>query len=119
VGATRLLGLQGLRMEDALRGGFATAAGESPDLSRPIDAVYGAIAAPLDLRAPHQSLRIEQGGFSDAVVWNPGEEAAAHMADIGPGEARHFLCVEAAQVQTPVLLEPGQSWSGFQVLRIV
>ena len=53
------------------------------------------------------------------MVWNPGEEAAARMADIGPGEARHFLCVEAAQVQTPVLLEPGQSWSGFQVLRIV
>jgi glucose-6-phosphate 1-epimerase len=119
VGATRLLGLQGHGLEDALRHAFSTAAGESPDLSRPIDSVYHGIAAPLELRAPEHSLRIEQSGFADAVVWNPGEEAAASIGDIGPGEARQFICVEAAQVQTPVLLKPGQSWSGSQVLRVL
>ncbi|KQT14196.1 D-hexose-6-phosphate mutarotase [Ramlibacter sp. Leaf400] len=118
VGATRLLGLQGLRLEDALRHEFSTAAGESPDLSRPIDSVYHGITAPLELQGPGASLRIEQDGFADAVVWNPGDEAAAAIGDIGPGEARRFLCVEAAQVQTPVLVEPGQAWSGSQVLRL-
>lgn len=119
VGATRLIGLEGLRREDALRHEFSTAAGESPDLSRPIDSVYHGITAPLQLRGPGPSLRIEQDGFADAVVWNPGDEAAAAIGDIGPGEARHFLCVEAAQVQTSVLLAPGQAWSGSQVLRVL
>jgi glucose-6-phosphate 1-epimerase len=118
VGATRLLGLQGLRVEDTLRHEFLTVAEESPNLSAPIDSVYQGAGSPLELQAPNGSLRIEQSGFADAVVWNPGDEAAAKIDDIGPGEARHFLCVEAAQVERPVLLEPGQSWSGSQVLRI-
>jgi glucose-6-phosphate 1-epimerase len=119
VGATRLLGLQGLHMEDALQGTFTTARGESPDLTRPIDSVFHGVAGPLELRAPSGSLHIEQSGFADAVVWNPGEQAASGMADIGAGEAPRFLCVEAGQVRTAVQLEPGQAWSGSQVLRIL
>lgn len=116
VGATRLLGLQGSPVEDTLRDVFGTSEVESPDLSQPIDNVYHGIGAPLELHGPGSVLRIEQGGFADAVVWNPGEPAAAGIADIGTGQARQFLCVEAAQVQAPVRLAPGQSWSGSQRL---
>jgi glucose-6-phosphate 1-epimerase len=119
VGATRLLGLQGLRVEDTLRHAFFTVAEESPNLSEPIDSVYQGAGSLLEMQAPSGSLRIEQSGFPDTVVWNPGEAAAAKIDDIGPGEASHFLCVEAAQVERPVLLEAGQSWSGSQVLRIL
>jgi glucose-6-phosphate 1-epimerase len=119
VRATRLLGLRGLRVEDTLRHAFSTVSEHSPDLSQPIDSVYQALSAPLELRAPDGSLRIEQRGFADAVVWNPGEDAAAKLDDIGAGEWSRFLCVEAAQVEHPLMLEPGQSWSGSQVLRIL
>ncbi|TFZ04529.1 D-hexose-6-phosphate mutarotase [Ramlibacter rhizophilus] len=116
--ATRLLGLEGLRVEDMLCRTFTTSLRDSPDLSHPIDSVYHDVTGPLELRDLRQCVRIEQSGFADAVVWNPGEVAAARIADIGPGEEREFLCVEAAQVQSPVLLEAGQSWLGRQVLRI-
>lgn len=41
-------------------------------------------------------------GADSTVVWNPGEEAAAPMSDIGDGEWSDFLCVE------PALLGEGQ-----------
>jgi glucose-6-phosphate 1-epimerase len=33
-----------------------------------------------------------------------------------PGGFRHMLCVEAAVIETPVHLAPGESWWGRQTL---
>lgn len=63
-------------------------------------------------------LRIEAEGFADTVVWNPGAELAAGMGDLGAGEYRRFVCIEAAQVLKPVRLDPGASWSGAQILSV-
>ena len=38
------------------------------------------------------------------------------MADLAPGGHRRFVCVEAAQVLRPVRLEPGEAWTGAQIL---
>ncbi|WP_164470415.1 D-hexose-6-phosphate mutarotase [Corynebacterium pseudopelargi] len=35
-------------------------------------------------------------GADATVVWNPGEQQAAAIEDIGPGEWRNFVCVEPA-----------------------
>lgn len=51
-------------------------------------------------------------GADSTVVWNPGEEAAAPMADIGEGEWSDFLCVEPALLgedQQGVELGDGES----------
>lgn len=53
-------------------------------------------------------------GFADRVVWNPGPDAA--LADVPPGGAGGFVCVEAAQL-APVTVAPGGTWTGTQTLR--
>lgn len=118
VRTTRLLGLQGVRVEDALQGTFGTATGESPDLAQPIDSVFEDATAPLTLVAPAGTYGITKEGFADVVVWNPGEAAAPRFEDIGPGESNSFVCVEAAQAAKPVVLQPGQSWFGQQRIRV-
>lgn len=37
-------------------------------------------------------------GADHTVVWNPGEEKAATMPDVGPDEWRQFVCVEPAKL---------------------
>ena len=110
-----LAGLENHEFEDALaRGILRRDAG--PDLSRPLDRVYGNVQRPLLLRDAGSTLHIAQQGFADVVVWNPGADGAAKLADMPPGDHRHMLCVEAAQVVTPIRLEPGEAWVGSQTL---
>ncbi|MFD8984598.1 D-hexose-6-phosphate mutarotase [Streptomyces sp. NPDC059564] len=45
---------------------------------------------------------------SDVVVWNPGAELAAGMADLTDDDHRRFLCVETGRVSTPLESEPGR-----------
>ena len=61
-------------------------------------------------------MSIDPEGFRDAVVWNPGRERAAALADLDPGGERHFVCIEAAAVQEPVTLGPRRRWMGSQTL---
>jgi glucose-6-phosphate 1-epimerase len=53
-------------------------------------------------------------GFPDAVIWNPGAERGAALKDLEPDGFRRMLCVEAAVVETPVLLPAGKRWTGAQ-----
>ena len=45
------------------------------------------------------------------MVWNPWEERAGQMGDLGRDNWRGFLCVEAGQCVEPVSLGPGREWS--------
>lgn len=59
-----------------------------------------------------RSIIVEGTGHDSTVVWNPGAQRAAEMADIGPGEWRQFLCVEPALLgadQQGVQVPPGES----------
>ena len=64
---------------------------------------------------PHSERVLAQEGFTDTVVWNPGREKAAAMPDLGEGY-RAMLCVEAAAVEPPVRLRPGERWEGVQAV---
>ncbi len=57
-----------------------------------------------------------QTGFPDVVVWNVGRELGARMSDLGDGEWKSYVCIEAATVHTPTVLERTQSWRGSQTL---
>src|SRR5450830_853086 len=70
----------------------------------------------LTLREPQRELAIETTNFPDVVIWKPGAEKAAELKDMEPGGERRMLCIEAAVVQMPVVLEPGRRWSGTQTL---
>ena len=66
------------------------------------------------------STRLTQSAsLSETVVWNPGVERCAALNDLPPDGYRHMLCVEAACINTPVMLAPGQSWSGWQALDVL
>jgi len=115
--AARLRGLRGLRYRDTARGGAE--AFETQDELRvtgEVDRIYFDAPSALDLSEPSGGLRIESSGFHDAVVWNPGAERAAALADLDEEGWRHFLCVEAAVIGAPPRLEPGQRWRGTQKL---
>jgi glucose-6-phosphate 1-epimerase len=66
-----------------------------------------------------RQIAIHQQGFSDVVVWNPGEALCATLPDMTPQGYRNMLCIEAAQLSHPVHLDPGQRWIGSQSLQLL
>ncbi len=62
---------------------------------------------------------LKKEGLPDAVVWNPWEKKARAMVDFGDEEYKHMLCVEAAAVEKPITLKPGEEWRGRQELSAV
>ncbi|MDT9000050.1 D-hexose-6-phosphate mutarotase [Paucibacter sp. APW11] len=59
-------------------------------------------------------LQIRQQGFDDAVLWNPGAAKCAQLADMPPEGYRQMLCIEAAAIERPVDVAPGETWAGLQ-----
>lgn len=54
-----------------------------------------------------RTIRISKRGSPQTVVWNPGPEKAAAMADLGDGQWRQLVCVEAVVLQSEPLY-PGR-----------
>ncbi len=61
-------------------------------------------------------LDLETEGFGDWVVWNPWVELTAAQTDMEPEDYRRMLCVEAARIADPVMLNPGERWTGMQTM---
>lgn len=90
--------------EDALR------------IDRPLDRVYYDATGDRILEESGRKLRISAQGMPDTVVWNPGPERCATIADLPDDAWRHFVCIEAAAVEQPISLAPGETWRGIQRL---
>jgi glucose-6-phosphate 1-epimerase len=117
VGDVELVGLRGARYrESSAPTVLITDDAETLRPMREVDRVYVDAPHRLVLRERRRALGIEATGFPDVVVWNPGTAAAARLTDMEPGGERRMLCVEAAAVQTPVILAPSQRWRGEQRL---
>ncbi|SEK77482.1 glucose-6-phosphate 1-epimerase [Roseateles sp. YR242] len=114
-----LQGLSGLAYWDSVENRAHT---QHEDLLRldgsELDRIYMSVKDELMLRDTDRRLRVSQQGFSDVVVWNPGEEKGAAFSDMPADGYRQMLCVEAAQVLHPVELAPGESWAAMQVLEL-
>lgn len=100
-----------LRVDDARE---VTASGE-------VDRVY--LNTPPQLRvhdrANGRTFRVQSTGFADTVVWNPWASGAAKLDDMEDEEYLEMICVEAAQVGSPVTLEPGAGWTGVQRIQVI
>ena len=94
------------------------------------DSVYQAAPGALQMHQMHQihqmhegsahTLTVEQSAScASTVVWNPGAALGARLADMPAGGHAHMLCIEAAQIDTPVHLPPGTVWTGWQRLSAV
>lgn len=85
-----------------------------------LDRIYfGVKERPLVVTEDRRQVVITQQGFDDAVVWNPGPERCARLADMPPEGWSEMLCVEAATIGRPVELPPGESWVGRQSLALL
>jgi len=118
IAVARLSGLDGRPGWDALTDRRAPQSGDLR-FDGEFDRVFSAAPTPLALHDGTGVLQIAQSAsFADTVVWNPGAAKCAAMADMAPDSYRRMLCVEAAQVEQPVPLAPGQSWTGWQRLSL-
>lgn len=84
-----------------------------------LDRIYFGVDRELVLAEDGRRLSIAQQGFEDAVVWNPGPERCAKLADMPPEGWKEMLCIEAATVGRPVELPAGESWVGRQSLQLL
>lgn len=63
----------------------------------PVDRVYHAIDNTISISGS-PSIEITHSNCPSVVVWNPGSEAAAKIADIGEGQEQFYICVERGAV---------------------
>ncbi|KAJ0744754.1 putative glucose-6-phosphate 1-epimerase [Helianthus annuus] len=98
-----------------------TEQGDSLTFESEVDRIY--LSTPTKIAVmDHEKKRtflIRKDGLPDAVVWNPWDKKAKAMADFGDDEYKHMLCVEAAAVEKPITLKPGEEWRGRQELSVV
>lgn len=80
-------------------------------ISGKLDKVYEDIGGTIVLDTGSGVLKLEQKGFADAVVWNPGAADAAALADMADDEYQRFVCIEPAAL-SPQPLQPGAVWRG-------
>lgn len=115
-----LAGLHGCRYADQTLPPPAAQRRQSQELlgfAGEIDRIYPQAPAALILTHGRQRLALQQRGFADTVVWNPGAAKAAALGDLAPGGYRQFVCIEAAAVLTALQLGAGQTWEGVQRLQ--
>lgn len=114
---TRLAGLYGARYLDSLTGLEQRQEMDPISFVGEVDRIYFDAAEPVIVTSPNGRLNIESAGFDDLVVWNPGPDKGASIADLPAQGWRHLLCVEAACIGRPVRLAPGSEWSARQSLQ--
>ncbi len=103
-------GLDGTAYLDNNAGNSEKRQAGSVAISGPTDNAYLAITMPLTLHDPLAGRRLQtfKSGSRTTVVWNPWQEAAAALADLGDEEWRTMCCVEAANILSDaVTLAPG------------
>ena len=117
----QLEGLEGLARWDAVRDVHVIQQ-QAVRFDGEYDSVFAPVQQPLLLRDADSgfALRIENSAnWGNVVVWNPGAAKCATLADMPPDGFAQMLCIEAAQIDTPVTLAAGARWTGGQHLALV
>lgn len=110
-----ITGLRNIRYLDKLEDNVVcTETNERLQIDRPLDRVYYNTVGERTMEEGGRRLRISTQGMADTVIWNPGPERCAGIADLPDDAWQHFVCIEAAAVDHPVSLAPGATWRGVQ-----
>lgn len=112
IDTVEVLGLEGCGFVDKLPGAPARGGPAHQPLRfhGRLDRIYQPAPQRLQLlgAAGGRSLNLRSEGSRTAVVWNPGAELAASMADLGPDTHHRFVCVETANAgDERITLPPG------------
>ncbi|WP_291010805.1 D-hexose-6-phosphate mutarotase [Hydrogenophaga sp.] len=104
---TQLLGLGGTRYLDNAASAHGVEREQVGDVSfeDEVDRVYQAVPPELNLvdGRLQRRIHIRAEGSRTAVVWNPGDNVAARLSDLAPGDHRRFVCVETANAGDEVV----------------
>ena len=90
-------------------------------IASPTDSAYINTDSAVDLLDPkiHRRIRLQKKNSLTTVVWNPWRDGAAGLKDLGDGEWKQFLCVEASNILgAAVNLDPGQEHKMTAVLSV-
>jgi glucose-6-phosphate 1-epimerase len=69
------------------------------------------------LNTANATLRLEQQGFEQWVVWNPGQADAAALSDLADEEYQRFVCIEPARIHQQQLAA-GATWTGKHTITV-
>ncbi len=121
VGTVRLQGLDGTRFLDNTAANKEKTQSGDATIGSQTDNAYINTTNAVDLLDPMmcRRIRLEKAHSSTTVVWNPWQEAASKLRDLGEGEWKQFLCVEASNIiGAAVTLAPGQEHTMSATLRL-
>ncbi|XP_027340685.1 putative glucose-6-phosphate 1-epimerase [Abrus precatorius] len=122
ISEVRVEGLETLDYLDNLHNKeLFTEQGDALTFESEVDRVYldsGNGVAVLD-HERKRTFEIRKEGLPDVVVWNPWEKKSKSIADLGDEEYKHMLCVDGAAIEKPVMLKPGEEWTGHLELSVV
>ncbi|GAB4861642.1 hypothetical protein Ancab_036894 [Ancistrocladus abbreviatus] len=122
ISEVRIEGLETLDYLDNLsEGERCTEQGDALTFESEVDRAYlsspNAIAV-ID-HGKKRTFVIRKEGLPDVVVWNPWDKKSKSMLDFGDEEYKEMLCVDGAVVERPVMLRPGEEWTGRLELSVV
>jgi len=106
----RVRGLDGVTYLDNTDGNRAKVQSGEVIFTSATDNAYLDTYAPLELVDPTlgRVIRTEKQGSATTVVWNPWQQGASTLADLGDEEWRVMACVEASNILgAAVYLDPG------------
>jgi glucose-6-phosphate 1-epimerase len=81
-----------------------------------VDRIYWGVPGTITLHDGEDTIQVTAEGYPDAVVWNPGPDKSAALADMAADDYRHMLCIESAAIGQAVTLAPMMDWRGTQHL---
>jgi len=121
VEAVRLQGLDGTRFLDNTDSNMEKTQLGDVTIASQTDNAYIKTQNAVDLLDPkmRRRIRLQKANSSTTVVWNPWQEGASRLRDLGEGEWKQFLCVEASNIMgAAVTLAPGQEHTMSVVLSV-
>ena len=117
----RVEGLKGTKYLDSLkkREKFDET-GDAVTFAEEVDRIYLATPDALQIVDPTggKTVTLAKTGLPDAVVWNPWVDKSRATGDLGDEDYKEMVCVEAAAIDTPVVVHAGETWTCRQKLSV-
>jgi glucose-6-phosphate 1-epimerase len=115
-------GLAGISYLDNMDGNREKVQAGDLKLRGPADNAYVNTTGAADIVDPvlGRVVRTEKENSSTTVAWNPWQQGAARLADLGDDEWRGMICVEASNIlSAAVSLDPGEQHTLRALVRLV
>eukprot|EP00270_Netrium_digitus_P008836 TRINITY_DN2665_c0_g1_i1.p1 TRINITY_DN2665_c0_g1~~TRINITY_DN2665_c0_g1_i1.p1 ORF type:complete len:304 (+),score=24.21 TRINITY_DN2665_c0_g1_i1:139-1050(+) len=122
ISEVRIEGLETMDYLDNLeQGKRVTDQGDSLTFDSEVDRIYLSTPSRIAIvdHSKKKTFLVSKDGLPDAVVWNPWDRKAKAMSDFGDEDYKRMVCVEAAAVEKPIVLKPGEEWIAKQELSTV